>query len=137
VLDSGTFDVFVSGDKKVSYIAGASFGELALLYNAPRAATVKATSDSVVWALDRVSFRKLIMNVTLQKRSAFFPTSPVSARAVSDSALLFPLLSRRLFEGFLEEVDLFKNLDEYERHKISDSLEIMVFDDGQVAIKQG
>ena len=44
---------------------------------------------------------------------------------------------RRLYESFLEEVDLFKNLEEYERHKVADSLEIIVFEDNQVAIKQG
>jgi CRP-like cAMP-binding protein len=34
-----------------------SFGELALMYNAPRAATVKASSQSKVWALDRATFK--------------------------------------------------------------------------------
>ena len=32
---------------------GNCFGEVALLYNCPRSATVAATQDSVVWVLDR------------------------------------------------------------------------------------
>lgn len=41
IVDTGTFDVFVAKGsnppvKVVSYTAGASFGELALMYNAPR-----------------------------------------------------------------------------------------------------
>jgi CRP-like cAMP-binding protein len=111
VVESGSFDVYVSGDKKVSYGSGGSFGELALLYNAPRAATVKATSPSIVWALDRFSFRHMLMEMTLKKR--------------------------RLYESFLEEVKLLKSLEEYERHKVADALEFMVFEDGQVVIKEG
>ena len=37
--------------------AGDSFGELALLYNSPRAATVLCENDGVLWALERKAFR--------------------------------------------------------------------------------
>ena len=40
--------------------ACASPGELALMYNCPRAATVKCTASGVLWALDRATFRTLI-----------------------------------------------------------------------------
>lgn len=36
---------------------GGSFGELALLYNAPRAATVVAASRTALWTLDRKTFK--------------------------------------------------------------------------------
>ena len=36
---------------------GNCFGEVALLYSCPRNATVAATQDSVVWVLDRTTFR--------------------------------------------------------------------------------
>lgn len=36
---------------------GDCFGELSLLYTTPRSATVAATLDSVVWVLERETFR--------------------------------------------------------------------------------
>jgi len=39
-------------------VAGDSFGELALLYNAPQASTVIACEDTVVWAISQRAFRR-------------------------------------------------------------------------------
>jgi len=46
---------------------GGSFGELALLYLVPRAATVKAKEPSTVWVIDRTNFKKILMKVTAEK----------------------------------------------------------------------
>mmetsp|Transcript_85511 Transcript_85511/g.151313 ORF Transcript_85511/g.151313 Transcript_85511/m.151313 type:complete len:793 (+) Transcript_85511:80-2458(+) len=40
--------------------SGGSFGELALLYFAPRAATVTAAENSVVWVIDRTNFKAIL-----------------------------------------------------------------------------
>ena len=37
------------------------FGELALMYSKPRAATVTAFSEGMLWAMDRKSFRSILM----------------------------------------------------------------------------
>lgn len=44
------------------YVPGEGFGELSLLYNAPRAATIQATKDSIVWRLDRDTFNHIVKN---------------------------------------------------------------------------
>eukprot|EP01083_Nonionella_stella_P291069 990480_1 len=44
VTDRGTFDILVDGVKVGQYKRGGCFGELALLYDSPRAATILATS---------------------------------------------------------------------------------------------
>jgi len=41
--------------------AGQSFGELALMYNAPRAATIKVVEETKLWKLDRLSFQTILM----------------------------------------------------------------------------
>ena len=43
-----------------NYGSGDVFGELALLYNAPRAATIKASSDGQLWVLDRNTFNHIV-----------------------------------------------------------------------------
>lgn len=116
VVETGALDVFVSRNgnppvKVVDYGPNGSFGELALMYNAPRAATVIATEDCVLWALDRVTFRRILMENTSKKR--------------------------RMYERFLEELPLLTSLEPYERHKIADALESVTYEDGNVVIKQG
>lgn len=111
VVESGTLDCFIGEAKVTNYEAGGSFGELALMYNAPRAATIITTSDSVLWALDRITFRTILMENTSRKR--------------------------RMYEIFLSEVNLLKSLESYEQHKIADALESVYFEDGQEVVKQG
>lgn len=116
VVETGTLDVFVAkggkpAEKVFEYGSGGSFGELALMYNGPRAATVIATSDVVLWALDRITFRRILMENTSRKR--------------------------RMYEEFLETVPLLMSLEPYERHKIADALESVYFNDGETVIKQG
>jgi serine/threonine protein kinase/CRP-like cAMP-binding protein len=41
----------------VPYVSGSSFGELALMYGSPRAATIRAKSDCILWFIDRRDFK--------------------------------------------------------------------------------
>ena len=107
----GTFEIFV-GDKKVMDVAkGGCFGELALLYDAPRAATVKATSDSKVWSLDRVTFKSILCKTSQDKSS--------------------------LYTGFLDKVESLKVLGMLEKKKLADALVPKEYAAGDVIIKEG
>tara|TARA_B100000780_G_scaffold169577_1_gene118660 strand:- start:3010 stop:3636 length:627 start_codon:yes stop_codon:yes gene_type:complete len=87
VVDRGEFDVFVDGmvdengaPKSVfHYKTGGSFGELALMYNAPRAATVTAVQDSVLWSVDRKTFRKIVIT-SRQERAKYYENFLKSVR---------------------------------------------------------
>ena len=124
VVEKGNFDIHINdagsvqpgpkgmGRKVTTIGPGGSFGELALMYNAPRAATVVSTEPhSMLWAMDRVTFRRILMDSAFQRR--------------------------RMYESFLEEVPLLSGLEPYERSKIADALETQKFPAGFTIIREG
>jgi len=50
---------------------GSSFGELALLYNAPRAATCTAVGPVALWALDRATFKHITVGSEQRRRARY------------------------------------------------------------------
>eukprot|EP01118_Nematostelium_gracile_P008769 TRINITY_DN2912_c0_g1_i1.p1 TRINITY_DN2912_c0_g1~~TRINITY_DN2912_c0_g1_i1.p1 ORF type:complete len:536 (-),score=144.87 TRINITY_DN2912_c0_g1_i1:87-1694(-) len=111
IVDQGNFDVIKDGLKVNSLGPGRSFGELALMYGAPRNATITATTHSICWAMDRTAFRSILMNYTIRKRTEH--------------------------ENFLQNVPILSSLNPYERAIIADALEAFHFDHGDVIIRQG
>ncbi|KAJ2930211.1 hypothetical protein H1R20_g6873, partial [Candolleomyces eurysporus] len=91
--------------------AGGSFGELALMYGHPRAASVLAVEPSTLWALDRITFRTIILKAAHRRRT--------------------------MYEQFLATVPLLSSLDAAERSKIADALVSSTYKDGEAVVKQG
>lgn len=95
------------------YLEGAGFGELALLYNTPRACSVRCTSEegAVAFSLDRVAFRQLVLahntgiKVGLEKR--------------------------------LASVGLLKDLPPSEISSIADVMTVLDVDDGEYIVEKG
>ena len=71
IISSGTADIYVNNKLVLQIGKGSGFGELALLYDAPRAATVIATSTVHTWAIDRDTFKKVIIGTTQRKRNLY------------------------------------------------------------------
>jgi len=111
VIDSGEVDVFVNGEKVTSIKDGGSFGELALIYGTPRAATIKAKSDVKLWGLDRDTYRRILMGSTIRKR--------------------------KTYDELLSKVKILEDLDKWERLTVADALEPVTFREGDRIVEQG
>jgi len=78
VVESGTLKVtkVFEGETEAKsvhadYHVGESFGELALMFNQRRAASVTATEDTIVWAVDQASFRALILTAASANKESY------------------------------------------------------------------
>ena len=116
LVDSGQLDCTKKYKKEpkpkylLTYEAGMSFGELALLYNAPRAASIKAKTDAVCFALDRACFTHIVKEAACKKRLRY--------------------------EKFLKNLPLFKGIDPYYATKVADALQFIEVKAGVVVVSE-
>lgn len=111
IVEEGTVEYFVDHQKVNTSGPGSSFGELALMYNSPRVATVMATSDCILWALDRITFRKILLGSSFKKRM--------------------------MYDELLKSMPILKSLTTYDRAKLADALDTEFYEPGQVIVKEG
>ncbi|XP_062376284.1 cGMP-dependent protein kinase 2 [Sardina pilchardus] len=111
VLAEGLLEVSQNGKLLGQMRAGTAFGELAILYNCKRTATVTAVAESHIWALDRQMFQKIMMRSTQAQNEEYF--------------------------SFLRSVSLLKDLPEEKLARIVDCLEVDYFDEGDYIIREG
>ena len=117
VVEDGELDCFIrtspEADQKLvkNYAPGDAFGELALLYNAPRAATIVAKTAVTLWQLDRNTFNHIVKDAAQNKRDKY--------------------------EDFLQSVPILQTMDHYERSKIADAIKEQSYAAGQTIITQG
>lgn len=111
ILEKGECDIVKSGVVRDKIEGPDSFGDLALMYNSPRTATVISTTSSVLWVLNRNFFRQAM---------------------ITTSSNQYIQLSQ-----FLSKISLFKNLNEHRLNQLARSLTRQSYDDGQYIISQG
>jgi len=114
VIESGQLDCIkmIEGAEKVvkTCSAGDVFGELALLYNCPRAASVVAKDKSVCWQLDRETFNYIVKEAAVKRREKY--------------------------DTFLKSVSILASIGAYERSQIADALKPETFQKGASIVKQ-
>lgn len=114
MVGSGKYEasLFQAEDKVVaSYTVGMAFGELALLYDSHRAATIKCIEDGKLWALERKVFRHAVVK-----------TGSSNIKNVG---------------GFLKSVHTLSLLTDEQRATMADAMTKEVFDDGAYLVEMG
>lgn len=110
----GACDVYLAKDGAESCVLhcveGDTFGELALLYNAPRSASVRTATACTLYAVDRFTFKSIMMETTMSKRETY--------------------------ESFLAKVPLLSSLTPNERRTVADALKPTTYRDGEAIIHQ-
>lgn len=94
-----------------TYQPGEAFGELALLYNAPRAATIVSNEAATLFKLDRDTFNHIVKDASIRKREQY--------------------------DAFLKKVEIFSTMEPYERSKLSDAFKDCEVKAGETIIKEG
>uniref|UniRef100_A0A8C9SLI4 cGMP-dependent protein kinase n=1 Tax=Scleropages formosus TaxID=113540 RepID=A0A8C9SLI4_SCLFO len=111
VLEEGKVEVTKEGHKLCTMGPGKIFGELAVLYNCTRAATVTALTDIKLWTINRQCFQTIMMRTGLIRHSQHME--------------------------FLRSVPSFQSLPEDVLSKVADALEEARYADGDYIIRQG
>lgn len=63
IIGSGSVEVIVNEQRVKVLRSGSSFGELALLHDSPRTATIQSLDNCVLWGLDRATFRNVLKSI--------------------------------------------------------------------------
>lgn len=80
VMEDGKVEVSKEGKVMHTMNPGRVFGELAILYNCTRTATIKAITNCKLWAIDRQCFQTIMMKTGLIKQKEymdFLKTVPI------------------------------------------------------------
>ena len=135
VVSSGEFAAYLAqvedGTKAVkTYTQGGTFGELALMYNCPRAATVKCTAAGSLWGLDRASFRGCLMAVNQAQLDS-------TAQFLKSVSILSPLTDgqRDALGNVLQEIEFVKGETVVREGDVADAL-FLIKSGGLAAYKE-
>lgn len=111
VLRQGKVQFIVDSKKVREASDGVSFGELALLHNAPRSASVIAVTECFTYRVDQCTFRALLASHTLGLEKARVE--------------------------LLRHVSIFKDIDTAALAKIADAMTPVSVPDGKMIIRKG
>ncbi|GIX65109.1 protein kinase G AGC kinase family member PKG [Babesia caballi] len=115
IINHGEFDVYVDGELVNSLSRGSAFGEISLIHNTPRSATVKVrnTTGNIgkLWGVTRVVFRETLKRISLRNYTEN--------------------------REFLDCVTIFEGLTDDKKNCITNALVESRFSPGECIVKQG
>ncbi|TRW82803.1 MFS transporter [Mycolicibacterium sp. 018/SC-01/001] len=127
VVDEGELDVFVARQYVRSLGSDDFFGELALLADSPRTATVVATTDCRLWTLPRTAFLTIL--------SGFPATGHAIDTVSSQRTVHSPSPAEQA--GVLAKVPLFAGLPREIIHDVADSARLCTHDQTSEIFREG
>ena len=111
IVDHGSLEIIINNDVKRVVKEGEGFGELALIFNAPRSASVRAAEKCGLWAIDRNTFRKAV--------------EEMSSKQCKEN------------RKFMENVNFFQNLTVEQKDSIASVLTTQKFKKGEYIVVEG
>ena len=111
ILKSGSAELIVNNQIIKVLKIGESFGELALLHDAPRSGSIKAISNCLLWVLERKNFRKIIEHI-----------------------------NKITYEEniqFIDSVSVLSHMEQYQKSILSSKLILEEFNEGRLIVKKG
>jgi cGMP-dependent protein kinase 1 len=111
VISNGRVEVVVNGNRVNVMKEGDSFGELALIHDTPRSASVRTIMNTAFWVLDRRTFQS-----TLQE---------LNAKSYAEN------------KSFIESVHLFRILSEGQKEALVSCLTSLKYVAGQKIVNEG
>ena len=100
VVSTGRLEVIINNDKKAILKEGDSFGELALLHDTPRTATIRSITNVALWILDRENFKQVLQELNMQNY--------IENKVFIDSVPLFSTLSQPQKETLINCLTVFR-----------------------------
>lgn len=111
IVVSGILEVIINDERKNTINEGQGFGEMALLHDTPRTATVRTLTPTQMWGVDRATFKRLIEDLNA--------------------------LNYEENKAFIESVQVFSSLNQVQKEALVGSLNTLNFMPGQIIVKEG
>jgi CRP-like cAMP-binding protein len=111
ILKSGSAELLVNHQLIKILKKGESFGELALLHDAPRSGSIKAITDCLLWTLERKNFRKIVEHITK--------------------------INYEENLKFIESVSILSHMEQYQKTILSTNIVKEEFPKGRIIVKKG
>lgn len=115
IVCSGQYECtkFINGSEKYlkTYYSGEAFGQLSLMYNAPRAATINCVKPGVLFGLDRPTFLGIVQEAAMKRRN--------------------------YINQIISKVGIFADIQPYEKEQLCDALKSEDVGEGEYVVRQG
>lgn len=111
IISEGVVDILKNDNYICSFSEGQGFGEMELMYVQPTVASVKARNDVTAWSLDRVTYKRLVMEIAIKRRA--------------------------LYSELVGNLDFLQGMTEYEKGTLADALSPTKFKPGATIVRRG